>query len=178
MSSSLSSRICVTCLICVVGADGAPVRVNLAAQAAATQQKAPAQPVVPASALTVTGFVLRNDRKTHVPDVKERIRNITTGAVVGTSVSDRNGAFSFQAPEPGLYVIEAVRDDGSIEAISAKFMMTDTTVRRDVILPGPLGLGAIITSDLVAVLAAGTASGLIPVIPPGGGPGQVASPER
>src|SRR5215472_8479004 len=167
---SLSYRICVACLIGLVGADNAPIQLNLAAQAHNTDQNAPVQPVAQASALTVTGFVLRNDRKTRVPDVKVQMRSITTGAVVGTTVSDRNGAYSFQAPAPGLYIIEAVKDDGTVQAVSAKFTLTDIVVRKDVILPGLLGVGAIITSSLLAVLAAGTASGAIPIIPPGRGP--------
>jgi hypothetical protein len=153
--------------------------VNLAAQAGNPDQNA-LQPVVEASALTVTGFVLKNDHKTRVPGVKVRMRSITTGAVVGTTVSNSSGAFSFQAPAPGLYVIEAVKDDGRVHAITTQFMLTDALVRMNVVLPGALGLGAILTSSLVAVLAAGTASGLIPVIPPGSGPGGpiVTSPER
>jgi len=158
------------------------MRVNAAAQARNKGQGAPVQRVAQASELTVTGFVLRNDRKTRVPDVKVRMRNVTTGAVVGTTVSDRNGAFSFQAPEPGPYVIEAVKDDGNVQAVSAQFMLTDTMVSKDVILPGPLGVAAIFASSLFVVLAAGTASGVIPVIPPGRGPrpgqNQVTSPER
>ena len=179
MSLSLLSRMSVVCLICVVSADSAPVRTNLAAQTSKADQNAPAQPVAQASALTVTGFVLRNDNKTRVPGVKVRMRSITTGAVVGTTVSDRHGAYSFQAPAPGRYVIEAVSDDGTVQAVSDHFMLAETAA-RNVILPGPLGVGAILTSSLVAVLAAGTASGLIPVIPPGSGPGSspVTSPER
>ncbi|HEX6463920.1 MAG TPA: SdrD B-like domain-containing protein [Vicinamibacterales bacterium] len=122
----------------------------------------------------MSGFVLKNDEKTRVADVTVRLRNVATGAVVGTTTSDGNGAFLFEVPEPGLYVVEAVRDDGRVQAVTDPFQLTHTMALQNVILPGPRGLAALFRSSALAVLAAGAGAGIVALLPPG----QVTSPER
>jgi hypothetical protein len=148
-------------------ANGALLRADLAAQS-------PSQTVVKSSGLTVSGFVLQSDKKTRVPNHRVQLRDVTTGAVVEATVSDKDGAFLFVAPGPGEYVIEAVDDNGKVRAITNPFPVADTTVKMDVILPhNRVGL-ILWTSALVGVLAAGAATGVLPFLP---GP-NVTSPER
>ena len=56
--------------------------------------------------------MLRKDGTT-AADVRLRLRNVDKGTVVGQTVSDKNGAFSFPVTDPGLYVVEAIDGAGA-----------------------------------------------------------------
>jgi hypothetical protein len=64
------------------------------------------QPVSATAGSTLSGTVLRNNQS--VPDVRLRLRNIDKNSIVGRTVTDPNGRFSFLVPESALYLVEAV----------------------------------------------------------------------
>ena len=64
-----------------------------------------------ATGLTISGTVVKSDRKTPIADACLRLRNIDTNAIVARTVSDRSGAYSFSVSEPGMYLVEVVDCD-------------------------------------------------------------------
>ncbi len=83
--------------------------VNVAAQVA--NPGVPSQQTVQATGLTISGTLLKSDRKTPIADGCVRLRKIDTSAIVGRTVSDRTGAYSFLVSEPGMYLVEVVDCD-------------------------------------------------------------------
>ena len=95
---------------------------------------APANPARQRSGLTISGSVLRADG-TRVANVRLRLRNVDKGTILAQTVSDQNGAFSLPVTDPGLYVVEAVGEDGSVLAVSSALQSTTTPLTTNVILP-------------------------------------------
>lgn len=164
------------CLVASVCVSTAPLVVSAAPSARNPPQGGTtSQPVVVRSQLSVSGVVLKSDHKTHVPDVRLRLRNVTTGAIVGRTISDADGRYSFTAPEPGLYVVEAVDDDErGVRAVTDPFQLPHEAFITNVILPGRSGLAALFTNTAFLLLAGGAAAGIIAIQPPT----AVQSPER
>ena len=57
-----------------------------------------------------------------------RLRNLTTGEVVGTTVTDATGTFSFAGIEQGNYVVELLDGAGGVVATSAPVALTGADV--------------------------------------------------
>ena len=111
-------------------------------------------PAASASAVGISGTVLRDDGRTPVANMRLRLRNLDTSAIVGQTVSDGNGVFSFPVSEPGLYVVEAVDDDSGVRAVSQPVKLGTSPITTNVILPARR-MGA--WSALAAAAGAGLA---------------------
>lgn len=142
---------------------------------AAAQNSSSAQP-------TISGVVLSNDGKTAFPNMRLQLRNIDTGVVVASTVSDGAGAFAFIVGVPGVYVVEAL-DDRGVRAITGPVTAQSGTV-VNVVMPSAaaaiaagsagviiagLALGGTAYEVLVAATAAGSSTF---------GAGGAVSPER
>lgn len=85
----------------------------------------------------LSGKVLRQRRRNTVDKVLLRLRNFDSNAVVGQTTSAEDGAYSFLVPEPGLYVVEAIDDDGRVRAVGTPTHVTTSELSADVIWPAP-----------------------------------------
>jgi hypothetical protein len=149
----------------------APVRVE---RPAASRSQAPvaAQQVTPASP-RIAGTVLHSDR-TPAAHVRLRLRNLDAGTIVGQTVSDANGGYSFAISDPGFYVVEAIDDDGSVLAVSNPASPGGAPPGTTVLLPArdaPAGFFASTGAVLAAAAGAGIAAWAI-------GARTAASPEQ
>ena len=70
----------------------------------------------------VTGTAWRADG-TPLPDARLQLRNVTSGRIVATTVSDRDGRFAFKGVPEGPYVVELV-SDRRVLALSPLFQVT------------------------------------------------------
>lgn len=82
-------------------------------------------------------------KQTPIAKVKVRLRNISTGEIMGESESDDKGEYAFPEIEPGLYVVEMFIDNRYIVALSntgtlARFETLQTVIQ----LPGRWDLGS------------------------------------
>jgi hypothetical protein len=141
---------------------------------------APAQQaVVAASDLTIHGTVVRGGNT--VPNIRLRVRNVDTGAIVGQITSDQNGAFTFTVPTAGLYVVEAINDDGKVigagEALNVVTASPTPFITTVVLSTGQPA--AIFTSTALILLAAAGGAAITTIIT-GEGPTvpPVVSPEH
>jgi hypothetical protein len=76
-------------------------------------------------------------RQVPVADVRVRLRNLVTGAVLQETTTDANGEYAFEVEEPGTYVVEMVLVDGVVVALSnAGSIARFETVQTVVQLPG------------------------------------------
>jgi hypothetical protein len=91
---------------------------------------------LPVATLTISGTVFSSDGTTPAGDVRLRLRNLDTGTIVGNTVSDSRGRFSFAVSEPGHYVVEAGGGTGGVVAVSDPVTLAGgTTASTKVILP-------------------------------------------
>jgi protocatechuate 3,4-dioxygenase beta subunit len=94
-----------------------------------------------------------------------RVRDLQAGGIVGSSLTDKLGAYSFKGLDPGNYVVEIVGADKAALAatnlISANAGQTvHTSVKlpfRPAILPNILGSSRTPDGHTAAVMATGTA---------------------
>ena len=108
--------------------------VSVAAQVA--NPVVPSQQAIQATGLTISGTVVKSDRKTPVADACLRLRKIDTNAIVARTVSDRSGAFSFSVSEPGMYLVEVVDcDDGGVLAVSEALTLAQLPLTTLVVVP-------------------------------------------
>jgi|SRR5215475_14418917 len=104
-------------------------------QTPAGQTTSPRQSTTPAlSGLRACGNTVLQDG-TPVRDVHLRLRNVDTGAIMGQTRSDRNGAFAFTVAAPGTFVAEAINNDGSVLAVGPSLNIVADPVCGNVILP-------------------------------------------
>src|SRR4051812_37875642 len=117
----------------------AQVQPTLHASAAAASP-APQAPVAPPSTivgtagLVISGTILRDGHP--AAKVRLQVRNLDKNTIAGRMVSDSKGEFSFTVTEPGLYIVEAVKEDQSVIATGTPLTLTATQVTTQVILPG------------------------------------------
>jgi hypothetical protein len=130
------------------------------------------QAVVGASNLTISGTVERNGST--VANVRLRVRNVNTGTVVGQTTSDQTGAFSFTVPTAGLYVVEAINDDGKVIGASSAMNISTTPLTTTVILSSTKA--AAVFSSAPLILAVAGAAGIATIVIINDHP--VSSPER
>jgi hypothetical protein len=131
-----------------------------ASAASGAQTPGDQQPAVTSSGLRICGITMLRDGTT-VADVRVRLRNVDKNTVVGQTVSDKNGAFAFAVPAPGLHVVEAVNKDGSVIAVGPSLNLTTDPLCGDVILPSRnRGLGAFFSSAAFPILAAAGGAGI------------------
>lgn len=101
---------------------------------------------VAAAAAAQTGSITgtaRNADNTAQAGVKVQLRNVDTGALVGSTQSAADGTFTFAGLPPGNFVVEIVDASGKIVGVSAAITVTP---------------GASITGISVAATAAGMAA--------------------
>jgi len=129
-----------------------------------------------ASELRISGTVLCDGSS--VAGVRLLLRNVDKGTVVGHTLSNQSGAFSFVVPEPGLYVVEALNESENVTAVSAALNSTTAPLSTNVILQSKTGFAGFFSSSafLMLTAAAGIGTGIW-IIASGGG-GNVSSPER
>ena len=139
---------------------------------AAARPSAGEQQVTPPSP-GIAGTVLESDG-TPAADVRLQLRNMDTGAIVGKTVSDMNGAFSFAVDAPGLYVVEAVDDEGNVLAVSNVLNPGSAAPGGTLVLPASTRTAAFFSS--AAPLLAAAAGAGVAALTIGGR--TVASPER
>ena len=75
---------------------------------------------VAASSAKVTG-VAWNATNEPIPDAGVRLRNVVTGRVVSTAVTDKTGQFAFSGVEPGTYLLELLGDNGKLLMVGQTF---------------------------------------------------------
>jgi len=110
---------------CATGAGPGFGASALAAAAGAPQQR---------SALAVSGTVVESNRMTPVANMLVRLRNLGNGMIAGMAVSGANGAFSFDLPAPGLYMVEALKG-GGVAAVGDPVTVAGSAVTTTVTLP-------------------------------------------
>jgi hypothetical protein len=157
-----------------------PHGVSAKAPAAATPGGQPC--VVTTAGLAISGCVVRDGET--VPNIRLRVRNIDTDKIIGETVSDSNGAFSFIVPEAGRYIVEAIDGNGGVMAVGPPLTVLNVTNVPDVfnlVLPSAKAAAFIpLVSNLpaVIVLAAGAAGITLLTVGGSGGTPTVSSPER
>jgi hypothetical protein len=97
---------------------GITVAIVLATQLAFVQSTA-AQPGTASISGTAT-----NDKGQPLPKVTIRLRNVDTNVIVGTTISDDQGKFTFASVPPANYVVEIVDDKGNAVAATAAINAT------------------------------------------------------
>jgi hypothetical protein len=161
-----SSRIAALIVAALYAISQSSVYVELLASG---RGRAQAQPI------SIYGTVFQSDGKTPVPNMHLQLRNIDTGIIIGQTLSDSSGAYSFGTPAPGRYVVEAV-DGNRVLASSQPIVPSNSQVATNVILPRN-NAAAGFTGAAFAVLAAAAAAG-VTAWAISRGPGLVVSPER
>ncbi len=76
-------------------------------------------------------------RQVPIAKVAVRLRDIVTGLVVATDVTDDNGEYEFPGVEPGTYVVEMYIGDRYVVALSnAGALARHETLQTVIMLPG------------------------------------------
>lgn len=159
--------------ICLTVALGLPVR---------AQAPALPGPQAAVSALTVSGRVVRREGTT-VPKTRVRLRHVDSGAIVAQTTSDPAGVFSFPVAAPGLYVVEAVNQDGGVLGVSNPISVTTIPVDADVTLAATRAAAFFPTSTWLTIGAVAAGAGVAAFAIGRGGVSQVqanapVSPEQ
>ena len=130
--------------------------------------------------LTISGTVVKSDRKTPVADACLRLRKMDTNAIVARTVSDKTGAFSFSVSEPGTYLVEVVDcGDGSVLAVSDALTLTQLPLTALVVVPTTAVATGFLSSTAFLVIAAASAAGITAIaIRRQDPPQSVSSPEQ
>jgi len=108
-----------------------------------------------------------------------RLRNLTTGNVAGTSVTDASGAFTFAGVEPGNYVVEMLDGAGNVVSTSATVAVTQGAVTGVAVGSAAAvagGVGGFFGSTLGILTIAAAGAGVAGVTVAANRP--VASPSR
>lgn len=104
-----------------------------------------------------------------IADATVRLRNILTGIIVATAVTNRNGEFTFEnVPGGATYVVELVNERGAVRAVGHQFTAAPgdtvaTFVRLGV--PAPWLTGVFGSAAALVVSAAATI-GIPASVPP------------
>jgi len=158
--------------------------ISIALTSASSPSAQVAQPVVPSQAIQATGLSISGtlrDRKAPVADACLRLRKLDPDTIVGRSKSDRNGAFSFAVPAPGMYLVEVVNcDDDSVRSVSDALVVGTSPLIVAIAVPTTLA-ASVFSSTAFLVLSAAAAAGITTaaiIRGQGGNSGGVSSPER
>ena len=156
--------------------------------ASAAQAAGPAgssQQAIQAAGLSISGTVVRSDRKTPVANTCLRLRNVDTNAIFARTVSDPNGAFLFAASGPGIYLVEAIDcGDSGVLAVSDAVNLAGLLRPTVVVLPSAQAGstrrgGGFFSSTAFLVLSAASAAAItVFAIRAGGATPAVSSPEQ
>ncbi len=84
-----------------------------------------------------------------------RLRNLDTGTIVGNTVSDSQGRFSFAVSEPGRYMVEAAGKTGGVVAVSDPVTLAGSPVSTKVILPEDKQPATATTAAILLAIAGG-----------------------
>lgn len=129
-----------------------------------------------AALATVVSAFVWNGENDPVKDVTVRLRNVRTGHIEGTTVSDIDGRVIFTDIEGGTYVLEVVNAKGSVLATGQVFsVMPGETVATFVRLASKLPwFTGIFNHAAATTVASAAALGATAV----GATGQPQSPEK
>jgi hypothetical protein len=136
----------------------------------------PAQNPAARHRIDVSGKVLRAGDSGGVAGVTLQLRNLDTGEIDGRTVSDENGAYSFEIPKPGRYLVEAV-DDGGVRAVTNPLTFGGSGLSANVILPAAEKAAGFWAGSTIVVLSVASAAGIGAIIA-GRTPTTPISPER
>lgn len=92
--------------------------------------------MAPAAAPTGTASLLGTTLDAaarHLPDTRVQVRNLRSGNLEQSTVSDGAGAFAFRSLLPGTYVVEMTLVNGSVVAISDAVVLADAQQARTVV---------------------------------------------
>jgi hypothetical protein len=125
---------------------------------------APNAAIGPTVLSTILGNAL-NWSNGALPDTPVRVRDLQTGSIVGSALTDKVGVYAFKGLDPGNYVVEIVGADkralAATNLISANAGQTvHTSVKlpfRPAVLPNILGFSRTPDGYTAAVVATGTA---------------------
>src|SRR5262245_66482419 len=109
-------------LIVALAAAGVPCGVVAASQAAVAQAAA-VQPQTGAIAGTARG-----SNGGPLPNATIRLRNVDTGAIVGTTTTDESGAFAFSGLPAGTCVVEVVDHAGKVLGVGVPLSLVGGAV--------------------------------------------------
>ena len=159
---------------------------SLPSVAAAAQAAGPAgssQQATQATGSSISGVVVRTDRKTPVANTCLRLRNVDTNAILARTVSDRSGAFSFAAAGPGMYMVEAIDcGDSGVLAVSDALNLAGPPRATVVVLPSTATRStssALLSSTALLVLSAASAAAItVLAVRAGASTQAVSSPEQ
>jgi hypothetical protein len=136
-----------------------------------------AAPRVGKAAVQGTGKIdgtAQDSKKKELAGVTVQLRNVDTGALVGSTTSAANGAFSFSGLSIGNYVIEIVDAAGKIIGVSTSMAITATVATISGVTIAASAAGAVAaaaaaggaaafftsTGGILVLAAAGTAIGV------------------
>lgn len=126
----------------------------------------PARVVSTSRASAIRGAAWRSDN-TPVGDARLRLRNVITGNVQGTTVSDEDGTFGFNAVPPGTYLIEMVTESGRIVMVGQTFTVAPGTTVATFLRLGPtVPWFAGFFNNAASIIAAAAASTGVTAIAP------------
>ena len=95
-----------------------------------------------------------------------QLRNVSTGKLVGSSMTDAAGQFSFPNLPPGTYVVEVLNAAGQIAgtsaalAVSAGWAMTGVSVTTVATPSAAAGSGHLMSTHAMIILGAAAAAGV------------------
>jgi hypothetical protein len=141
-------RILILTMVLALGVSGVPL---------AAQQKAG----------TIEG-IAKNACQSRQKDAKVQLRNVDTGALAGSTITDKDGKFTFTGILPANYVAEIVNKSGKVDGVSKSVAVAAGAIVKDVTIgssepcPAPfllttaglLLLGAIAAGAVVGVVVA------------------------
>jgi hypothetical protein len=111
---------------------------------------------------TIEG-IARDACQSRQKDAKVQLRNVDTGALAGSTTTDKEGRFPFAGIVPANYVAELLSKDGKVADVSKPVTLLAGAVAKDVALGSSepcappyylLLLGAIAAGAVVAVVVA------------------------
>ncbi|MCX6544994.1 MAG: carboxypeptidase-like regulatory domain-containing protein [Acidobacteria bacterium] len=118
---------------------------------------------------TIEGFA-RDACQSRLKDAKIQLRNVDTGVLAGSTITDKEGKFTFAGILPANYVAELLNKDGKVTDVSKSVAVAAGAVVKDVAVgssapcavpfflstAGLLLLGAIAAGAVVGVVVTNT----------------------
>ena len=103
-----------------------------------------------------------------LPNSNVRLRNVRTGRVVGTQVTDQAGLFNFKSVDPGSYVVELLDSNQTVAAASDILYVNagntvSTLVQIPLKTPPIAGLISRNLTTAAVIAASATATGVLAV---------------
>jgi hypothetical protein len=114
--------------------------------AVSTSARAAGQNAAQASQLGTLKGTARNAKQAPIPNATVRARNVDTGKVAGTQITDSSGTYTFNGLNPGNYVVEVLDSNSKVIATSSM---------------AAVAAGAAVTTSVSVSAAAGGLAGVL-----------------